>query len=255
MSRLSREIVIMGPLTDPDAPMVVESSDLREAIGLRWVLTPGYNWTPPAKLGRRIDDCLVEFISYQLWYVETGVISIEDFKGVVRRIEESMKEDITLMAFSALLEKFEGLPLASETYLELAKRKALHGRRPAPFFEEGLRLARVLLADFINDDNWEIDWDGEIYTRLAVAMYMENCDLRKLLERIDDSEWSPTEWEVLKHILHALAATDEDPHEELLRWSIRANYGSLKRPDGGAAPRNRPRKMGYMFRDNEGCSE
>ena len=251
MSRLSREIVIMGPLIDPDAPLVVESSELREAIGLRWILRPCDDWTSPAKLGRRIDDCLVECISYQLWYVEAGLISIEDFKWVVHRIEEGMKEDTALRAFAATLQEFKGLPLASETYLELAKRKALHDGRPAPFLGEGIRLASVLLADYINDDNWEIDWDGEIYTRLAVAMYMDNRDLSKLLERVDDSEWSPTEWEVLEHICVALAARGEDPTEELLRWFFRANHGLLKRPDGGSAPSNRPRKLGYMFRDNE----
>ena len=251
MSRLSREIVIMGPLIEPDPPLVVESSELREAIGLRWVLRPCDDWTSPAKLGRRIDDCLVECISYQLWYVEAGLISIEDFKWVVHRIEEGMKEDTALRAFAATLQEFKGLPLASETYLELAKRKALHDGRPAPFLGEGIRLASVLLADYIDDDNWEIDWDGEIYTRLAVAMYMDNRDLSKLLERVDDSEWSPTEWEVLEHICVALAARGEDPPEELLRWWFRANHGLLKRPDGGSAPSNRPRKLGYMFRDNE----
>ena len=252
MSRLSREIVILGSLTEPDAPLVVESSELREAIGLRWILRPCDDWTSPAKLGRRIDDCLVENISYQLWYVESGLISIEDFKWVVHRIEEGMKEDTALRVFAATLQEFKRLPLASETYLELAKRKALHDGRPAPFFEEGLRLARVLLADFIkNEKLWETDWDGEIYTRLAVAMYMDNRDPRKLQERIDDSERSPTEWEVLEHICVALAARGEDPPEELLRWWFRATHGLLKRPDGGSAPSNRPRKLGYMFRDNE----
>ena len=48
-----------------------------------------------------------------------------------------------------------------------------------------------------------------------------------------------------------MAARGEEPPEELLSWSIGANYGSLKRPDGGSAPRNRPRKLGYMLRDNE----
>ena len=176
--------------------------------------------------------------SYQLWYVESGLISIEDFKWVVHRIEEGMKEDTALRAFAATLQEFKGLPLASETYLELAKRKALHDGRPAPFLGEGIRLASVLLADYINDDNWEIDWDGEIYTRLAVAMYMDNRDLSKLLERVDDSERSPTEWEVLEHICVALAARGEDPPEELLRWWFRANHGLLKRPDGGSAPRD-----------------
>ena len=251
MSRLSWEIVTLGHLTQSDAPLVVGSSELREAIGLRYVLSPGYDWTPPARLGRRIDDCLVEFISYQLWYVESGLISIEDFKWVVRRVEEDMKKDITLMAFSAILEKHEGVPLASETFLKLVKRKVLHTGISRPSFEEGRQLALVLLADYIRKEYLEIDWILEIYIGLAVATYMDNRDPRKLRERINDSEWSPTEWEVLQHILYALAARGEDPPEELLRWSFRANYGSLKRPDGGAAPRNRPRKMGYMFRDNE----
>ena len=251
MSRLSWEIVTLANLTESDAPLVVENSELREAIGLRHVLWPGYNCTLPAKLGMRIDDCLVEFISYQLWYVESGAISVEYFKWLVRWIEERVEEDAALRVFEAILEKFKGPPLASKTFLKLVKRKVLHTGRSRPSFDEGRQLADVLLAEYARKENVEMDWIPEIYIRLAVDTYMDNRDPHKLLGRVADSEWSPTEWEVLIQICNEFAARGEDPVEEVLKWSFGANHGSLKRPDGRPAPRNRPRKMGYMYRDNE----
>ena len=179
MSRLSRESVFRSLLTGAEVHMPFESSELREAIGLGWILRPGDERMAPEELGRRIDDCLVESIGLGHHYLDNKYISLEDFEVSMRWIEERTIEDAELRAYAAELERRWGLPPASETYLELAKRKALHGGRPARFFEESLRLARVLLADYINDDNWEFDWDGETYTRLAVATYMEDHDLQK----------------------------------------------------------------------------
>ena len=231
--------------------MPIESSELREAIGLGWILRPGDERMAPEELGRRIDDCLVEWISLQHHYLDNGYISLESFKWSLRRIEEDVIGDADLRAFAATLERRSGLPPASETYLELTKREILYGGKPCPSFKEGFRFASVLLADFTDEENWQFDWDGRIFTRLLVARWMYSRDRRKLRRILDYSRRSPTVWDAVQQICKELERGGQDVPPELLRWSFGATYGSWKRPDVGSAPSNRPRKLGYMLRDNE----
>ena len=48
----------------------IESSDMREEIGLKWFLGYGDERLAPEKLGAIIDDCLVEAISDLLLQLE-----------------------------------------------------------------------------------------------------------------------------------------------------------------------------------------
>ena len=251
MSRMSRESVFWRFLTGEEVHMPFESSEMREAIGLGWIVRSGDERMTPEELGRRIDDCLVEWISLGHHYLDNGYISLEDFEGPMRWIEEGMIEDADLRAFAATLERRSGLQPASETYLELTKREVLCGGKPRPSFKKGLQFASVLLADFIDQENWQIDWDGGIFTRLLVATWLNGREPSKLQRLIDNSGRSPTVWDALQQLCKALADRAEVPPDELMGWSFEATHGSLKRPDPDPAPRNRPRKLGYMLRDNE----
>ena len=64
----------------PDWQVDVESSEMREEIGLRYYLEPGDEHLAPEELGRRIDDCLVEYINTYLMSLMLGDIGIEEFK-------------------------------------------------------------------------------------------------------------------------------------------------------------------------------
>ena len=251
MSRMSRESMFRRILTWGDVQMPVESSDLWEAIGLRWILWPGDERMAPEELGRRIDDCLVEWICLQHQYLKNGYIGHEAIKWIVDWLEECMQEDPALRAFATILRSRDGLPLASETYLELTKREVLYGGKPRPFPKEGFRFARVLLADFIDQENWQVDWDGRIFTSLLVDSWMYSRDRRQLRRILDNSLRSPTVWDAVQHICKELARRGQDVPPELLTWFFRAYHGPWKRPEAGSAPRNRPRKLGYMLRDNE----
>ena len=251
MSRMSRESVFWRFLTGAEVHMPSESSEMREAIGLGWIVRPGDERMTPEELGKRIDDCLVEWISLRHHYLDNGYINLESFKWLLRRIEEGMIGDADLRAFAATQEKRSGPPPASETYRELTKRHALNGGKARPSYEDGLRLALVLLADFIDQENWQIDWDGGIFTRLLVATWLNGREPSKLQRLIDNSGRSPTVWDALQQLCKALADRAEVPPDELMGWSFEATHGSLKRPDPDPAPRNRPIKLGYMLRDNE----
>ena len=251
MSRLSRESAILRSLTEPDVQMPVESSALREAIGLRWNLRPGAERMDPEKLGKRIDDCSVEWIASQLLYLEDGEISIEEFKWGMGKIEEGMEEDPDLRARAAALQRCAGLPLASVTYLNLAKRHVLFdGERP-PSHEEGRQFAVAQLDEVSEADGWEMDWDGPIFISLMTATWLDSGDPRKLENLIHESESNPIVWDTLQRICHAFADSGVDPPPQLLEWSFRATHGDLERPDAERTPRQRPRKFGYMLRDNE----
>ena len=172
-----------------------------------------------------------------------------------------MIENAALRAFAATLRKDgDEVPLASETYLRLAKRHALHGRKRPPSFEEGRRFARVVLAGIKNPAFFETDWDRSDFIKITVDSWLASRDPDKLGPLIEDSEESAIAWDVLELICQKVA--DElaygDPDElderlpyELLEWYLMANYGYPERPPQGPGPSHRPRKLGYRLRDNE----
>ena len=179
-------------------------------------------------------------------------LGIAGFKWKMRQIEEGMRENMALKAFAATLRENDKTPLASETYLELAKRRALYGGKPRPSSEEGRRFARVLLAPFMKEAFGEIDWDGGVYTRIRADSWLDDRDAMELEVLIEDSEDSPLAWDVLQLICQEVADRwEEDLPYRLLEWYFRANHGNAERPDEGPAPSHRPRKLGYKLRNNE----
>ena len=252
MTWQGRELAIWRFFDQPDKNMDVESSEMRKAIGLGWNVRTGDERMAAEELGRCIDDCLVEIIGSQLRLLKKGYFSIEVFESRMRKFEKGMKEDPDLKAFAATLQRPEELPLASETYLDLARRHALFDRRPPPSIEEGRRFALVLLDDVMIEEKWEFDWDRpNLADRLADA-WLDRRDPAELWRLIHDSEESPVSWDALKLICRELAARGEEyPPLELLLWYFRATQGHPGRPDEAPTPRHRPRKRGYKLRNNE----
>ena len=230
----------------------VESSEMRKVVGLGWYLRTGDERMAAEELGRRIDDCLVESISAQLLDLKKGYISTEEFKSRMRKIEEGMKEDPDLKAFAVTLQRPTELPLASEAYLDLARRHALLDGKPPPSLEEGRRFALVLLDDVMIEEKWEFDWDRPNLTGRMADGWLDRRDPSELQRLIHDSPKSPVSWDVLKTICQKLNGRGEEyPPLELLLWYFRATNGHPERPDEGPAPRHRPRKLGYKLRNNE----
>ena len=231
----------------------VESSEMREELGLRYYLDQGAEQMTSEELGRRIDDCLVEYIYTYLLRLKDGDTSIEEFNSRMRKIEEGMKGDPDLQAFAVSLQQRGGLRLASETYLDLARPHALYGGKRPPSSKKSRRFALVLLDDVMKDDKkWEIDWDRRVFIRVSADRWLDSRDPGELQKLIRGSEKSPVAWDVLLLICQEVAdGGEEDPPYELLQWHFRATYGSTKRPDERPALSHRPRKLGYMLRNNE----
>ena len=230
----------------------VELGRLHEVDFLRLYMRPSDEKLVPQELGRCIDDGLVESIRIELWYLELGLIDIEEFKSRMRQIEEGIRENIALKAFAATLRKNDKIPPASETYLAMARRHALYGGERPPSHEEGRQFAHVLLAPFTKEAFWETDWDIQSYARIRAGRWLDTRDRDELHELIDESEESPVAWDVLQLICRQVAhRREEEPPYELLEWHLMANHGHPERPDEGAAPSHRPQKRGYKLRNNE----
>ena len=252
MSWMSRQSAIRRFWTESYVRMPIQSSELREAIGLRWHLIPGDERLPSEEIGRRIDHCLVEVTSVQLEYLKSDMLRVEDFKSSMERIRHHMREDRALMDFAETLNRREQpLLLASDVYIELACRRVLSDRTWSPSREWGRRFAQVML-DGINDvDKWELDWDREISIKF-LALYWLNChDPGRRKNLILESARTPYVWDALQRVCEAFAKAGESPPKDLLKWSFNASHGLLMRPSEGQPIPNRPQKFGYVLRDNE----
>ena len=252
MSWMSRQSLLWRSETEPYVQMPVQTSELRELIGLKWNLRPEDERMSSEELGRRIDHCLVETTSIKLHYLTAETLKVEEFKSNMLRIKHLMTEDGALMDFAETLKRREQpLLLASEVYIELVCRRVLSDRRWPPSREWGRRFAQVML-DEINDDNkWEFDWDRG--TAIAfLRYYWAGClDPVKRKNIIQESARTPYVWDALLRICEDFPKTGETPPDDLLEWSFKASHGHLMRPSEGPPIPNRPRVFGYMLRDNE----
>ena len=230
----------------------VDLGKLAEIDFLKAYMRPEATLLTPEKLGRHIDDGLVECIAFELSCLEAGDTDTEEFKSTMDAIEEGMRVHPALNAFEMSLWAKRGKPpLPSAKYLELARRHVRHGAT-RPSVEEGCLIARVLLAPFMNEARWETDWDREKIVRGQAVDWLGGRSLLELRYYILASDLSPVAWDTLKAICQQLAARgEEDIPRDLLMWNLWADYGLYPRPAEVPAPRHRLRKLGYILRDNE----
>ena len=266
MSRLMRDLAIARCILLRDEEEAFEMSEMREEIGLRWHIQPGNEQMGIEELGAHVDDRLVEYISDHLLALEEKAIGIEEFKATMNKIEEGMREDPALKAFTVTLWRNDELPPASTTYLYLARRRALYGGKPPPSFDEGSQFARVLLAGDMDPDSWENDVTIGWLSRDMAGRWLSSRDSDQLQDLVRGSEEYPFIWDALKLICKELAdGGEEDLPYALLKWFFEAADGRLERPkerpapeaaDGRlerpkerSAPSNRPNKWGYKLRN------
>ncbi len=242
----------------------IELGSLAQVAFLRRYMSSVDQNATPEEQGGYIDHGLVEYIRMQLSALKASGISIGEFHSKMAQIEEGMRENSALRAFAATLWQMDGAPLASETYLRLAKRHAMHGKRRPPSPKEGRRFTNALLASFKNEALSETDWDESAYTKFMADSWLDSRDPHELEILIEDSEESAVIYDVLQLICNKLAdglagesagGPDNEPEEclpyELLEWHFLASHGYVERPGDAPDPRHRPRKLGYKLRNNE----
>ena len=187
MSWLGKENARLN-LTDPHyGPRVsvdFETNWLRKTIHLNLYMRPGEEDMDGERLGRRIDNCLVEFIAFLLVSLREEKLPIEAVKEIMEKVEVGMREDPALQAYAVTLMRDRELPLSSEIYLDLARRHALYGGIPAPTPDEGLRFVSVILARVMKKENWKLNLDihnrgdGQEYGRLlSIFSLPRHCPL------------------------------------------------------------------------------
>ena len=253
MSWINRQELLMKASMGPRHQTQVDLGNLGKIRFLKAYMNPGDELLAPEKLGRHIDDGLVESIWFELLRLEGDATRTEAFESTMDTIEKGIPAHPALRAFGVSLWKEEKIPLASVKYLDLARRHVRYGATRAPSAEEGRQIARVLLAPFMNKAFWETDWDRKILISIRTDSWLESRDLPELQFYIQASERSPVAWDTLKAICQQLVAKgEEDIPRELLEWHFWVNHGACQRPADDKAESHRTRgKVGYILRNNE----
>ena len=148
MSWINRQELLMKASMGPRHQTQVDLGNLGKIRFLEAYMNPGDELLAPEKLGRRIDDGLVESIWFELLRLEGDATRTEAFESTMDTIEKGIPAHPALRAFGVSLWKEEKIPLASVKYLDLARRHVRYGATPS--VDEGYRIARVLLAPFRN---------------------------------------------------------------------------------------------------------
>ena len=170
-----------------------------------------------------------------------------------------MRDDPNLRDCETYLQGNLNVPLASRTYLKLARRHVQReanignsdSQRP-PDLKEGREFATVMLANYMVEADWKDNWDIGSVVRNCADRLLRYPDPDALSLLIQDSYKSPVAWDILHLACQEFADRgDKYPPYELLMWYLMANTGHLKRPEEKPAPRRRPQTTGYKLRDNE----
>ena len=231
--------------------MNIEWTEFRELIPLRWYLGYGDEHLTAEELGATIDDCVVEFTGrLHLCFVQEQ-IGIDDFKWFLDEVEKGVLEDTALKAFKLTLHDAEPR-LASKVYVDLIKRHALGCGMSAPTLDDGCQFARVFLARFMRQEEFDVDWDIREYSRFSADhWWLSRSDHHRTLIR--NSRFSAADWDALMQICRD-AVEWRKSHvlpPEILLWYLEATQGRPKRPDVGPAQPNRPNKFGAKVKRNE----
>ena len=231
---------------------------LGEVVFLKRYMRPGAKDLTPEGLGRHIDDALVEYTYLKLPDPKLGEVRAEDFNSAMVEIEEGRRENPALRAFGARLWRDEGLPLASDTYLYLARRHIrrltnigtqYQKRLPSP--GESCQFARAALDPFIRKPFSGTDWEIKRFTRIEADRWLRNPSLYKLFKLVIDSKKSAVAFDILQLITRGLDDAIEERPALLLHWNFEVASGQRTRPAEGHGPRHRHKTLGYMLRDNE----
>ncbi len=235
-----------------------ELSKLGHIAFLRRYIAPHANMFGRVGSGRRIDEGLVEFLGCVIQEAKRGIVKYEEVTSILQELEEGMEEVPALASYKEFLRKHKEVPLASETYLTLAKRHVnrefslgVTRSRRLPSGNETREFARAVLFPFMIVKFWDMDWSREGSDRIRADSWLQERDQEYLSLLIEESRLSWVDWDALILILQDLQARCEVNPKALLAWSAEAISCVRKRPEQGPAPRHRRRKVGYTIRDNE----
>ena len=191
----------------PDRQVDAESSEMRQEIGLRYYLESEDEHLAPEEMGRRIDDCLVEYIGTYLLSLRLGDISIKEFNSKMPEIGQCMRDDQALRAFEVAIWREAEMPLAVRTYLKLARRylqrqtnEGILDSQRLPEPTEGRQFAWVMLDEVMIKAKWKHDWGRDLLIRNEADDWLHKRDDYGVWKLIRASEKSALAWDTLELI-------------------------------------------------------
>ena len=153
------------------------------------------------------------------------------------------------------LQDFPERELLTDLYRRNARRKARRGSpdgRRRPSHEDGLRIARALLADVPDTGQFDSEWESAAVPEALAALWLPPIGVRspdELREYIERSEACRVYFDALKRILEELDNRNQAISRPLARWQARAAGGRGRRPARMPRPANRPVDLAILLRD------
>ncbi len=145
--------------------------------------------------------------------------------------------------------------LLTDLYRRAARRKAKCGSadsRRDPPHDEGVRVARGLLAHIPDTGPWDYEWEYAAVSTVLAALLLPPIGTRSrpaLRAYINLSRSSRVFFDALRRICGELDRRDEAIPPMLARWRTEAAGGHRRRPAGKPRPSRRPVRPALLRRD------
>ena len=152
---------------------------------------------------------------------------------------------------------FPERPLLAELYRRAARRREKGGPRDSrhrPTHEEGLRVAKPMLANIANAAQLDSEWESKVVSITLADQWVFLDGKRRpaeLQDYIDRSRSSRAHFDALWHIVEKFHNRGEPIPRPLARWREEVANGLRRRPARKPAPSHRPVKPAQLVRDVE----
>ena len=174
--------------------------------------------------------------------------------GRDRKVDEKAFVDYMRAEVRDWLQSFPERQLLTALYRRAALRRARRGSpdgRRRPSHQEGLQIAKALLADVPDRGQFDSEWESAAVSSVLAAQWRPPIGVRSpdaLLEYIERSESSRVYFDALKRIGEELDSRGEAVPDPLARWRQEAAGGLRRRPAREPVPSNRPVDLATLLR-------
>ena len=150
---------------------------------------------------------------------------------------------------------FSERQLLTDLYCRTARRREGSGSpdsRRCPSHQEGLRVARAMLADVPDTSRFDSEWESAAVSEVLAALLLPPIGVRSpdaLRKYIERSKASRVYFDALNRICEELNNRGEGTSRQLARWRAQVAGGHRRPPAKGPMPPNRPVSPATLLRD------
>ena len=219
-----------------------------------------------------VDPVIRSHIAMRLRYIEevacgsqvslTGAPGKEEAtKGILRSLGGDWKADAEAIVEchrAEVMEWWQDFPerqLLIDLYRRASRWRAGCGSRDSrrrPSHEEGLPVARALLADIADAGRLDSEWEFAAVSKMMAALLLPPlgvCSRSGLRQYIKRSRSSRVHFDALERIWEELDSRGDDIRRPLLRWRQEVVSGCRRRPPRRRRPSHRPVNPAKVLRD------